>query len=281
MNKTILIIISLFLIHCSREKSYSVKGTIVDIRNDSNELLIHHDEIPGFMMAMTMPFKLADSTDINKYNIGDSLHFTLVMGEKSANASNLQFISKGTIPNKDDSIWDDEYSALDIGEIFSNAILLNLDSNITSLSESDGKFRLISYIFTRCPMPEMCPAVIVKNQYLAKIFLDTPEVEFQIISFDYLFDTPSMLKSNYKNVIESNINIKFYSSHKQINDIFKLAGESAVSFWGIDKNDIGHSLRSILIGPERRLLRAYEGINWRPEIVEQDIKNILNTYSYK
>jgi protein SCO1/2 len=231
------------------------------------------------MMAMTMPFKLKDSSDINKFSLGDSLHFRLIMGKEKAFASNLKLVGKGTLPDNDD-MWKDEYSALSIGQVLSDAKLLDIDSNLVSLSQSDGKFRLISYIFTRCPMPEMCPAVVVKNQYLAKKFKQTPEVEFYLVSFDYVYDTPTLLKKNYANIIDSYPNIRFYSSHKQLNDIFKLAGESAVSFWGIDENDIGHSLRSILIGPERRILKAYEGIDWRPELAEKDISNILKTYSY-
>ena len=55
MKKIILLPIILFLLDCSENKSYSVHGTILEVRKESNEFLIHHDEIPGFMMAMTMP----------------------------------------------------------------------------------------------------------------------------------------------------------------------------------------------------------------------------------
>jgi protein SCO1/2 len=264
--------------NCSVEKSYSVRGTIIEVRKDSNEFLIHHDEIPGFMMAMTMPFQLGDSTDINKYNIGDSLKFRLIMGENRAIASGFQLLGKGTLPIADD-IWDDDYTSLEIGEIFTDITLLDLDSNTVKLSDSDGKFRLISYIFTRCPMPNMCPAVVVKNQYLARVFNEIPEIEFNLISFDYIFDTPSILKINYGSLVESNSNLKVYSSFGHINDIFTLGGQSQISFWGIEENDIGHSLRSVLIDPERRLLKAFDGMDWRPEAAEREIRNILKAYS--
>ena len=65
-----------------------------------------------------------------------------------------------------------------------------------------------------------------------------------------------------------------------INDIFTLGGQSLVSFWGIEENDIGHSLRSVLIDPERRLLKAFEGTDWRPEAAEREINNILKAYSF-
>ena len=64
-----------------------------------------------------------------------------------------------------------------------------------------------------------------------------------------------------------------------MHDIFMLSGQSLVSFWGVDENDIGHTLRSVIIDPERRLMQAYEGVDWKPEAAERDIRNILKAYS--
>ena len=270
-------IIFLFCFFGCNNKSYFVKGTILEIRNQSKQLLIHHDEIPGFMVAMTMPFTLKDSVDINNFSTGDSVHFYLTMYNDNALASNFTLKGKGTITNNND-MWDDEYTPLDIGEIFDNVTFLDLDSNIVLLSDSDGKFRFISYIFTRCPMPNMCPAIVVKNQYLAKTFSKNSIIEFILISFDYNFDTPSIMNSNYGSI--SNSNMQFYSTVGHINDIYTLANQSNISFWGIEENDIGHTLRSIIIDPERRLMKAYEGTDWKPEKAEKDIRNILEAYNY-
>jgi protein SCO1/2 len=278
VKKIIFSSILILLLACSGKKSYSVKGTIIEIRKESNEFLIHHDEIPGFMMAMTMPFKLADSLDINRYGVGDSLKFRLEMKEGKVFANNFQLLGKGTLPETD-NLLDDEYTPLEIGGIFNDVNFLDMDSNGVSLSDSDGKFRFISYIFTRCPMPNMCPAVVAKNRYLAETFSETDEIEFILISFDYIFDTPSAMKSIYNSHVKSNPNMKFYSSFGHLNDIIMLAGQSLVSFWGVDENDIGHTLRSVIIDPERRLMKVFEGTDWRPEAAERDIRNILKAHS--
>ena len=229
------------------------------------------------MMAMTMPFKLADSLDMNRYSVGDSLKFRLEMKEEKTFANNFQLLGKGTLPEMN-NIWDDEYTPLEIGAIFSNVTFLDMDSNGVSLSDSDGKFRFISYIFTRCPIPNMCPAVVAKNQYLAEIFAEISEIEFILISFDYIYDTPSVMKSIYSSHTKVYPNMQFYSSVGHLNDIFMLAGQSFVSFWGVDENDIGHSLRSVIIDPERRLMKAYDGTEWRTESAERDIWNLLKAY---
>ena len=277
MRNIIFFILIILSAGCSK-KSYPVRGTILEIRHKSNEFLIHHDAIPNFMMAMTMPFSLQDSTDIHRFNVGDSVHFQLLMEQNQAVASSLQLKGLGTLPDYNDD-WDDEYTPLDIGEIFDNATFLDLDSHIVSLSDSDGKFRFISYIFTRCPMPNMCPAVVNKNQYLAQVFSANANIEFILVSFDYIHDTPSIIKSTYKSLLEANSNLKAYSSFGHLNDIFTLGGQSFVKFWGVEDNDIGHTLRSVLLDPDRRLMKAYDGTDWRPEAVERDIRNILKAYS--
>ena len=278
MKKISLFNILLILFCCSGNKSYPVRGTIIEVRQESNEFLIHHDEIPRFMMAMTMPFILADSLDINRFQIGDSLQFYLIIENKKSIANDFQLLGKGTILESD-AMWEDEYTPLDIGEIITNVNLLDLDSNEVSLLRMNGKFKLISYIFTRCPLPNMCPAVIVKNQFLARSFSNEPNIEFILVSFDYAYDTPSILKKTYESLLETNSNMKAYSSTNHLNDLFTLAGQSNVSFWGIDENDIGHTLRSVLIDPEKRLMKAFDGTDWRPESVERDIRNIMRVYN--
>ena len=128
-------------------------------------------------------------------------------------------------------------------------------------------------------MPNMCPAVVTKNHYLAQIYKNNPNIEFILISFDYAFDTPTVLRNYYSGILESNQNLIVLSSTGHLNDIFSLAGQSFVSFWGVDENDIGHTLRSVIIDPERRLMKAYDGTDWRPETAERDIRNILKAYS--
>ena len=197
MKDIFLLILVFFLIGCSGKKSYSVRGTILEVRKESNEFLIHHDEIPGSMMSMTMPFSLQNSSDITRFSVGDSVLFQLIMWKEQAVATNFHLQGQGTIPDSNDE-WNDEYTPVNIGVIIDDATFLDLDSSTVSLSSSDGKFRFISYIFTRCPMPNMCPAVVVKNRYLAEIFAETGEIEFILISFDYIYDTPSMMKSIYR-----------------------------------------------------------------------------------
>ena len=135
-EKKIVIILFLLLVCCSDNQSYSVRGVLLEIRKEQNVFIIHHDEIPGFMMAMTMPFKLADSLDINRFGVGDSLKFHLNMKEDKAFANNFQLLGKGTLLETDNS-WDDEYAPLDIGDIFANSNFLDVSTLPASFPKID------------------------------------------------------------------------------------------------------------------------------------------------
>ncbi|HEX7069293.1 MAG TPA: copper-binding protein [Rhodothermales bacterium] len=62
------------------ETAYEVRGVLQSATADSTYLTIAHERIPGYMDAMTMTFRVADTARIPSLMAGDSLQFTLVSG---------------------------------------------------------------------------------------------------------------------------------------------------------------------------------------------------------
>jgi len=276
INKITIIIALILLLSCNTKKTYPVIGVILEIKQESNELLIKHDEIKNFMMKMTMPFKTLKDEKLSKFSIGDSVHFNLTIDGDISYAHNFNIIQNLKINDViEDEFWErDPYDPLEMGDYISDGTFLTLDSTEISLSDFDDKYLFISYIFSRCPMPNMCPAVIVKNQYLAEK-LSNLNIEFLLISFDYIYDTPSKLKNTYENLDNKYQNLTFMSSFKSLDDLNLISRETGMSFWGINENDIGHTMRSVLISPDGKLLSAYDGLDWDVKNVELNIKEIL------
>jgi protein SCO1/2 len=278
MKKIILFLSTLIAYNCSApEKVYAVKGAVYEIKPDSMMIVIAHDTIPGLMYPMVMPFDLKDLKEIEGLSIGDSVHFEFVWGDTSTWARKFKVVGQGKLPeDEDDDFFEDEnYSERGIGEIIDNVAFLDLDSSLVRLSDSDGKYRFLSFIFTRCPMPNMCPAVVIKNDYLAKAFKERNDIEFIMVSFDYKHDTPSVLKDFYGSTIEVFDNWKVWSSTGHIEDVYRLAKQSGCNFWGIEEKKIGHTLRSILIGPNREILGNWPGDNWKAGNVKTAIELLM------
>ena len=141
------------------------------------------------------------------------------------------------------------------------------------LSEFNTDFIVLSFIFSRCPMPNMCPAAIVKNQYLSEYF-SNENINFFLISFDYLYDTPKILKKDY-GLLESK-NLKIFSSYNHMDDIFILTKQLGLSFWGIEENNIGHTMRTVVLDKRLRLLTTFDGINWKAGDAKNTIEKLIN-----
>ena len=271
-----ILIIILLLFSCKTPEKYNVTGVIKDIKQEENRLLIDHDEIPGFMVKMVMYFNLDSSVDINEFSINDSVNFDLIVTKNTSYTLNYLNLGKSSII--EDDFWDedkDKYKKLTIGETIDDATFLTIDNKSLSLSDIESEFILMSFIFSKCPMPNMCPASIVKNQFLANNFINE-DITFLIISFDYIYDTPTVLKNIYGNLNKDNL--IFLSSYNRINDIFKLTQQVGVAFWGVEENNIGHNMKSVLIDKNLKLMNSFDGTDWKPGDVKKDIENILKVY---
>ncbi|MAM97794.1 MAG: hypothetical protein CL701_04305 [Chloroflexi bacterium] len=273
-------VVALIGIYCSDPvKIYPVKGVIVDMRPGENIIVVDHDTIPDLMMPMVMPFNVRDSIEISGISVGDSVHFSFIWNDTTTNASN--FIVKGhknIEPFVDDFFSsDDSYMKKNIGEKINDVTLLDMEGRPVRLSDSNGKYRFISFIFSRCPMPTMCPAVVMKNEVLAKAFRSIDEVELIMVSFDHRYDTPEILRGSYGDILNGYKNWSIWSSIDRIDDIYTLARQVGCDFWGVENNNIGHKLRSVLIDPELRLLADWKGDEWIAEDVEKELKNLISS----
>ena len=271
-------ILALFLfISCSSsDKEYDVIGVIQDIKEDQNTIIIDHDSIPGFMMPMVMPFNFEHKKNILGLSIGDSIKFKFVVTTDNSYASDFTVLGRSEIVDDYNAFWeDDEYREKQIGERLSDVILLDINGDSISLSSLNGKFRFISFIFTRCPIPNMCPAVVIKNGVLANNFRDYNNLELIMVSFDYAYDSPTVLKDYYGDLISVYSNWSVWSSAGGISDLYTLSSEIGCEFWGIEENNIGHNLRSALIGPNMELLKVWEGDEWLAKDVRKDIENYI------
>ena len=270
--KYLLFLLTVLSLGCGDSaKVYKVVGTVRSIKLDEQKAIIAHDTIPNLMMPMIMPFFIPDLEELDKIEIGDSVHFEFIWNDTKPFSRNFTIVGRGYIPDHDD-FFDDEFSEKSIGSTIDDVSLLNLDSSLVSLSQTDGKYRFISYIFSRCPMPNLCPAIVLKNAALAHQF---PEVEFIMISFDYKHDTPAVLKKAYGPATRNYRNWDVWSSIGRIEDVYRLVKQSGGNFWGVEQEKIGHTLSSVLIGRNRELIGVWKGEDWKVDEVSNAINLLL------
>ena len=275
-NKIIYLLIILIYSCGENNKTYNVNGVVISIDKSERSIVVDHDSIPGFMMPMVMPFNIKNNDAIKELHPNDSINFKFKITEKTSYAYDFVIVGKRSKEINEDDFWDDdEYKEKKIGEEISNITLINLDGNPVELDQYRDKYVFVSFIFTRCPVPNMCPAVVIKNGVLARKFKETDKIKFIMVSFDYVYDTPEILTSYYGDAISSFPNWTVWSSIGKISDLYTLSSEIGCEYWGIEKNNIGHNLRSALIGPGRKLLNTWEGDDWLANSVGKEISHYM------
>ena len=279
--KLFLVLCLLLFQNCKTNTTYDVSGVILEINKDDHKLLIDHNEIPGFMNSMVMYFNIHNSVNLNDFDLLDSVIFNLVVTEDSHYSLNLNKVGKRTINNSNDidtnnaNQEDELYKLKTIGEQLDDFTLIKTNNEIFNLSQLKTNFNIITFIFSRCPMPEMCPATISNIQYLAETFENKKDMSFILISFDYIYDTPEKLYETYKHIEQTYNNIDFLSSVNHINDLYMVTKQCGVSFGGIEENNIGHTMRTVVIDANRKILKIYEGFDWKPGDVKADLLNLM------
>src|SRR6187401_1901693 len=70
-------------------RTYQLTGQILVVKPETNEVLIQHEDIPGFMPAMTMPYLVSDPALLKDRAPGDLIKATLVVGQERAYLSTI------------------------------------------------------------------------------------------------------------------------------------------------------------------------------------------------
>src|SRR5664279_577633 len=175
-------------------KRYELQGRVVAVDSGSRELTIAHEDIAGLMPGMTMPFQVAKDQDwiFGKIAPGDRVHATLVMTDHAE----LQDISF----TKASDTGSDGTSNLRIpepGDDVPDFTLVNQAGKPIHLDQFRGKPLLLTFIYTRCPLPDYCPLMSNNFAAILKRLQKSPAVfdktQLLSVSIDPEYDQPSVL----------------------------------------------------------------------------------------
>lgn len=256
---------------------YSASGVLEDGDQDRRELRIRHDEIENYMPAMTMPFPIRDWDALpGDLYTGDSIAFELVVlpGEYYIRA--VEILKRNPLaPPK----FEPTAKALHPGEIYPNGRFTDAYGEPFELAATEPALRFISFIFTRCPLPTMCPLVDRKHDMLADLFakqkVGRDRLLFVSISFDYVVDTPELLHEHYGWRIEQGGGWTVLSSVGHEDDLRVLAAAAGVDFWGIEEDQVSHTMNSVLIDGEGKVVEVFSGSDWELQAAQESIRQAL------
>lgn len=263
---SVLLVCTLLPIGCqSSTKRYDLHGQVLAVNLAHDEIAVRHDEISGLMPAMAMQYKVADSVEIRDLKVGDDISATLVVS-KSRDQS---WLEKIRVTGHSASAAADSRPAnrmLFLGEVVPDIPLVNQDGRTIHFADFSGQALLITFIYTRCPMPDYCPRLSGQfariHHELKKHPSDYPRTHLLTISFDPEYDTPAVLRKYglaYLDGQETGFSHWDFAT-VTANDLERLAAAFGLQYEHQD-NQIVHTMNIILVAPNSTV-RKYWSTEW-------------------
>ncbi|MEQ1759164.1 MAG: SCO family protein [Vicinamibacterales bacterium] len=264
----LVVIAALCLSACRQEpppREFQLTGQILSIKPESQEVLVKHDDIPGFMMAMTMPYKVEDADLLKDKSPGDLITATLVVAETRAWLSTVTRTGHAEIVQPE---VQPEVSALDMvkpGEVVPDVTLVNEEGATVQLSSYRGRRLALTFIYTRCPDAEFCPLMNQNFLTVQKAIASTPglgDVQLLSVSFDPEFDTPSVLKEHARRAQADPKIWRFATG--TADDIGPFAARFGVTVTRNGSPALIHNLGTAVIDAQGRLSILHSTNRWTP-----------------
>ena len=163
------------------------------------------------------------------------------------------------------------------GEAVPDGAFLDQDGRKRSFSQFKGTPVVMTFIYTRCPLPTFCPLMDRHFASLQKTMKDDAalrNVHLVTVSFDPTTDTPAVLKAHAKTLNADLKRWTFLTGDRDAVDQFAARFGVSVSRAMNDPRDISHNLRTVIIGADGTLVKTYTGNDWSPEQVLSDLKGL-------
>lgn len=176
----------------AEQRVYDVRGKIVEISPDRGQMIVAHEEIPGYMMAMTMPFTLKSPLDA-ELEAGHAVAFRYVVSGSSFHAEGVRRLS----PDEAAALVLEEapeYTAPSAASLYQmDANWVNQDGALTRLNSFTGNPVVLSMIFTNCGYA--CPMIVADMKQIASKLPEevAGDVQYVLVSLDPERDTPQAM----------------------------------------------------------------------------------------
>ena len=265
------------------EEGYLLVGEIKWIDEANLLLKVAHEDIPGFMPAMTMDFGVSEG-DSQNAEVGQRIKARMVRDEEGG----FQLMRIWPL-NEEDASDLKKYNErlqkqlrelplgryLGEGDDSADFALLDHRGNIVTSDDLRGRPLVMNFIFTRCPDANMCPLSTSKMGQLQKLVTEADlPVNFVSVSMDPEFDTPGVLRQYAKAYGIEGDDFYFVTGPKPaILNLLRSYGVTA-----IEKVDtIMHSLATMLIDQNGEILMRSDKSTWEPEAFLEKLESLPGT----
>ena len=235
-------------------KTYSVDGIVVAVDAAARTMLVSHRPIANYMPAMLMPFRADNAAELAPLRPGARVAFDLVVTKGQSVARHIKptgapDVAVAAPPEK-----------VALGSTLPEFQLTDQHGRLIRSTDLNGKVVVVDFIYTRCPLPDVCPRLSANFAFLQRQFREQAGDSLLLLSVtvDPEFDTPAVLASYARRWAAGS------GWHFVTGDVTKLAASLGEIYWA-DEGSIGHNSTTSILGRDGRLAAQVEGSNYRPD----------------
>lgn len=248
---------------------HATRGVVREVAEDRGSAVIRHEAIPDYMPRMTMELTVRDMNELVGISAGDEITFRLLATEDTHWIDQVKRVGRaaeGVAPATTPTFALGE-AALAPGDPVPDEAFTSEHGEPLRLADLRGRAVAVTFIFTRCPLPDFCPRMSRNFALAREALLARPDAPtnwlFLSLSFDAAHDTPAVLRTYARGARGANTD----------RWLFAVAGPEVMArlaprfnlLLREETGTISHNLRTVVLDPAGRLARQFDGNRWTAE----------------
>lgn len=249
------------------DQVFTVTGVVRGLLDDG-KLIIEHDDIPGYMPSMTMAFSVKHAAAAPHLENGDRIRFRFRVSETSSSAEDIAVTGRETTVPTKVTTASTKNPRLREGDQVPSFQLVDESDHPFAAENLLNHATVVTFVFTRCPVPEYCPAMAFRFAQLQRAILADSglanRARLLSITLDPEFDRPAILKA-YGQAVGADPKIWQFATGDKV-EVARLTKAFAVY---TEQNGVtlDHTLCTALIDREGRVAALWRGNGWKAEEV--------------
>lgn len=273
----ILILFAVFFVLClaattsfGAAKKYEVSGLLLAADSSKHTITVSCKEIPDYMQAMVMSFPVRDAKLPDGLQPGATIGFTLVVDEASSYVEGVRILPFESLEldptqarrlkllENATSAHPPSADVLRAGQRVPDFHLMDQNQQSLSLSELSGKVVALTFVYTRCPLPDYCVRLSNNFGVLQRRFADRMGRDLVLLTvvIDPVHDQPQVLKDYARTWKADPHSWHFLTG--PVADIQQLCRRFDMAYYP-DEALFVHSFHTVVIGRSGRLVANLEG----------------------
>lgn len=264
-------------------KRYPLKGKVISVDKAKKKASIAHEEIPGYMEAMIMDFPIRNEDVLNTLTKDAEIQAELIVDDAQGEYW-LENIAVTMPIESGNSAVPLNKNFVQIGQEVPDFKLTDQGAKQISMSDFQGRALAITFIYSRCPLPNACILMSRHFSDLANQLQNDAELKDKIrlltISFDPETDSPETLKKYGIGYLGKDSNPDFSiwqlatgtpAEVRQVADFFGLQ----YSVDEKDKTQFNHTLVTLIIAPDGKVRKIFTGNEWTKDDLLKELQATL------